>query len=180
MKKGYYIEQIHVFISAEVNAKSSLLSELGKVFSPFSSILFTESSSYRLPLFKDDGSIWDTNLLYPARPLTIIGLSQTPSLADHSTGFSQGGSGREGGTLEKGKERDVRDEDKADENDKNPSNKPEDPPGYLGGIPAGTANILFEIASEIHLIQDDQNAFKFQTLNLHGSLAIEVLFIIAT
>ena len=35
-----YLEQIHVFIIAEVDATSPLLSELGRLFSPFSSILF--------------------------------------------------------------------------------------------------------------------------------------------
>ena len=50
-----YLEQIHVFIIAEIDATSPLLSELGRLFSPFSSILFAGFSSYRLPVFKDDG-----------------------------------------------------------------------------------------------------------------------------
>jgi len=43
-----YLEQIHVFITAEVNVDSLLLRELGGIFSPFSSILFTGSSWYRV------------------------------------------------------------------------------------------------------------------------------------
>ena len=54
-----FLEQIHVFVLGEVDPTSPLLSELGRLFSPFSSTLFTESSSYRLPVFKDDGSIWE-------------------------------------------------------------------------------------------------------------------------
>ena len=106
-----YLEQIHVFVITEVDATSPLLSELGRLFSPFSSTLFTESSSYRLPVFKDDGSIWEFDeLVYftaskfadggssAKNPLTIISLSQTPNLADSTsctTGSSQstGGSG---------------------------------------------------------------------------------------
>ena len=127
-----YLEQIHVFILAEVDATSPLLSDLGKLFSPFSSILFTESSSYHLPVFKDDGSVWEFDeLVYftaskfadggssAKTPLTIISLSQTPSLADGMASFSQStssGSG-EGEKIkqrsEKGKERDMGDKDEA-------------------------------------------------------------------
>jgi hypothetical protein len=39
------LEQIHVFVSKEVDATSPLLSELGRLISPFSSSLFTKSSS---------------------------------------------------------------------------------------------------------------------------------------
>jgi hypothetical protein len=102
-----YVKQIHVFIITEVDGTSSspLLSELGRLFSPFSSILFTESSSYRLHIFKDDGSLWEFDeLVYftaskfadcgasAKTPLTIISLSQTPSLADGMTGVSQSSS----------------------------------------------------------------------------------------
>ena len=89
------LENIHEFVSAEVDATSTLLSELGRLFSPFSSSLFTESSSYRLPVFKDDGSVWEFDeLVYFATskfadggssaktPLTIISFSQTPCKAD--------------------------------------------------------------------------------------------------
>ena len=158
------------------------------MFSPFSSILFTESSSYHLPVFKDDGSVWEFDeLVYftaskladggssAKTPLTIISLSQTPNLADGMTGFSQSGSGSGEGEkdkewrLEKGKERDTGDKDKADkecEDDKDPSDDPEGLPGDQDGI------ISFEIASEIHPIHE-QNTF--QTLTMHGSLTIKVL-----
>ena len=187
-----YLEQIHVFVITEVDATSPLLSELGRLFSPFSSILFTESSSYCLPVFKDDGSVWEFDeLVYftaskvadggssAKTPLTIISLSsQTPSLADGMAGFSQSSSGSgEGGKnkkrrLEKGKERDTGDNnDKGCKDNKDPSDNPND---LLGDQGAGPAKIFFEIASEIHhLIEDKWNTF--QTLTMHGSLTIEVL-----
>ena len=58
-----HLEQVHIFVSTEVDATSPLLSELGKICSPFSSILFTESSSYLLPAYKDDGTVLEFNEL---------------------------------------------------------------------------------------------------------------------
>ena len=187
-----YLEQIHVFITTEVDTTSPLFSELGRLFSPFSSILFTESSSYRLPVFKDDGSIWEFDeLVYftaskfsdgglsAKTPLTVISLSQTPNLTDStSSGFSQSSSGSREGEKnkkqrsEKGKERDTGDKDEAGKDDKDPSDDPDDPPGDQDRITSGPIEIFFEIASEIHPTQGKQNTF--QTLTMHGSLAIEV------
>ena len=180
----------------KITCHLSSVVRIGRLFSPFSSILFTETSSYRLPVFKDNGSVWEFDeLIYftaskfadggsSARtPLTVISISQTPSLADGVTGFSQSNSGSgdsgEGEKnkkwrLEKGKERDKGDKDEADKG----SDDSKDPPGDdQGGIIAGPAKISFEIASEIYPIQDseldEQNAF--QTLTMHGGLTIEVL-----
>jgi hypothetical protein len=58
-----HLEQIHIFVSTEVDASSPLLSELGKICSPFSSMLFTESCSYLLPAYKDDGTLLEFNEL---------------------------------------------------------------------------------------------------------------------
>ena len=204
-----FLEQIHVFILTEVDPTSPLLPELGKLFSPFSSTLFTESTSYRLPVFKDDGSVWEFDELvyYTASkfadggssaktPLTIISLSQTPSLTDGMTGPSEsesqstGSSSSHGGEgemnkkwgLEKGrgKENDMGDKDDAgkDNNLKDHSNDPDDPLGGQDGTIAvpGPAKISFEVASEIYPIQDE--GIAFQTLTIHGSLTIKVLFFI--
>ena len=187
-----YLEQIHVFIVREVDATSPMLPELGRLFSPFSSTLFTESSSHRLPVFKDDGSVWEFDeLVYftaskfsdggssATNPLTVISLTQTPSHTDSTTGFSQSSSGSGGGEknkkqrLEKGKERDAGDKDGADKDEKDhPSDDPDDPPEDQDGIIVGPAEISFQITSEIHSIQDNQK--PFQTLTIHGSLTIEV------
>ena len=198
-----YLQQIHVFVSAEVDATSPLFSELGKIFSPFSSILFTESSLYYLPVFKDDGNVWEFDeLIYftaskfaddgssAVMPPTVISFSQNPHLADGPTAFSQDGSGNGEGKKQrpnKGKERDRGDEDKADEqgkSNKDPGGDGEKPPG--DGTISGSPKISFCIVSKINPIQDRQKAFQipvqdrpladFQTLTLKGALTIQVPF----
>lgn len=55
-----FLEQVHIFTTlSTMLATSPLLTELGEILSPFSSILFTESSSLPLPVYKIDGTIWD-------------------------------------------------------------------------------------------------------------------------
>jgi hypothetical protein len=176
-----------------VDATSPLLSELGKLFSPFSSTLFTEFSSYHLPVFKDDGSVWEFDeLVYftaskfadggssAKNPMTIISISQSQSLADtqamtvRSSGSGEGEENKKQ-RSEKGKERDTGDKDetgKGDKDNKDSSDDPkEDQSGIIAGLPV--AKISFEIVSEIHpAIHDDQNIF--QTIAMHGSLTIEV------
>ena len=193
-----YLEQIHVFVSAEVDANSPLLAELGRLFSPFSSILFTSSSWYRMPVFKTgtEGDVWDFDELtyFTASkfadggssakiPLTVIGLSQTPG-ADGSTGFSQDGSSNGDGEKNKerrprkGKERDREDNnkaDKGDKNDKDPDDDPEDPFADRGGTIAGPAKIFFEIVSKVYPNRDSLNAFQVQILTMDGSLTIKVV-----
>ena len=193
-----YLEQIHVFVIAEVDATSPLLSELGRLFSPFSSTLFTETSSYRLPVFKDDGSgIWEFDELVhftaskfvnggssAKTPLTIISLSQTPSsnLPD-MTGSSQSSSESDSQDREKkqkkGKERDMgdKDHDESDKDNEDPFDNPEDPPP--GDEDARPREISLKITSEI--IQDIQNTSEiqdkqniFQTITMDGGLTIEV------
>jgi hypothetical protein len=198
-----YLQQIHIFVSVEVDATSSpsLLSELGRIFSPFSSILFTESSSYHLPVFKDDGNIWEFDeLIYftaskfadggssTMMPPTVICLSQNPQ-ADGPTGFSQGGSSNGGGEKQgsdKGKERGRRDDkDEANRQGKDKKDSDaggENPPG--DGTIAGLPEISFHIVSKINpiqgqeafqtLVQDGQPA-DFQTLTMKGALTIQVL-----
>jgi len=191
-----YIEQIHVFISAEIDANSPLLAELGRLFSPFSSILFTGSSWYRMPVFKAsaDGDIWNFDeLTYVTAskfadggsstetPLTVISLSQTPWLADGPTGFSRGGASNGDGEKnerrpKKGKERDRGDSDggdKGDKNDKDPDDDPEEPFENSSRAIAGQANFFFEIISKVYPIHDSRG--DFQTLKMEGSLTIKVV-----
>jgi hypothetical protein len=185
-----YLEQIHVFIPAKVDATSPLLLELGRIFSPFSSILFTESSSYHLPVFKDDGNVWEFDeLVYftaskfadggssAKTPLTVISISQTPSLTNSQTScFSQGGSGNgEGGENEKrrskkGKERDRGEEEEADKGDEG-DNSSDDSLGDQLGTITGPVEISFEIISQIYLNEQS----TFQMLTMHGSFTIKVL-----
>lgn len=118
-----YLEQIHIFTLSTILATSPLLAELGKILSPFSSILFTESSRFSLPVYKDDGTIWEfdelvfktaskcldhglTAAMHPA----VISLSETAiNKADESQQESGDGNGENvnkknsGGSEEKGK-----------------------------------------------------------------------------
>ncbi|KDR72300.1 hypothetical protein GALMADRAFT_143149 [Galerina marginata CBS 339.88] len=187
-----YLEQIHVFVSAEVDATSPLLPELGKLFSPFSSILFTDSSSYHLPVFKADGSVWEFDELvyYTASkfgdggssaktPLTVISLSPNPDPADGPTGFSQGSDhdSREGDKdaerrSGKGKEKDRGNEDEAgkgEKDDKHPLDNPYQP--YEGRTITGPAEISYEIVARIYPVGDEEKTF--QSLTIHGNLIIK-------
>ena len=148
------------------------------MFSPFSSILFTESSSYRLPVFKDDGSVWEFDELvyYTASkfaddgssaktPLTIISIYQNTSPTDGTTSITPSGSGSGDGEnnkkqrSDKGKERDTGDKDEAnnDERDHDPSGDPDD--SRLEGDQDGPA-ISFNITSKIHLKEKERNTLE--------------------
>jgi len=93
-----HLEQVHIFVSTEVNARSPLLSELGKICSPFSSKLFTESSSYLLPAYKDDGTILEFNELVRLTALKFAddgSSGKSPmTVMNSSPPGGQGGSGR--------------------------------------------------------------------------------------
>ncbi|KAF9558796.1 hypothetical protein CPC08DRAFT_709389 [Agrocybe pediades] len=54
-----YMQQIHIFTSVDVSNTSKLIPELGKLFLPFSSMIFTPSMCMRLPVFKGDGTEWE-------------------------------------------------------------------------------------------------------------------------
>ena len=165
-----YLEQIHVFVTTGVDATSPLLSELGRSFSPFSSILFTESSSYRLPVFKDDGSEWDFDELvyYTAskfadggssakNPLTIISIYQNTSPTDGTTSITPSASGSGSGEKESNKmQGGEEDKEKGNTGDKGEANNGEgDPSGdpgdsRLGGDQDGQVN-SFDITSKLRL-----------------------------
>ena len=191
-----YLEQIHVFVIVEVDATSSLLTDLGRLFSPFSSILFTASSSYRLPVFKYDGSIWEFDELVfltaskfadsgsnAKTPLSIISLSQpeTLSQADGPTDFSQSegssgsGDGEKNKKSEKGKGRDMGDEEEADRNDNDSSDKPNDPPGDQNKKNA-KRTITITVNSKMYRtqVERDTDLDPLQTLTMNGILTIEV------
>jgi hypothetical protein len=173
-----YLEQIHVFVNKEVEVTSLLLSEFGKLFSPFSSILFTESSSYHLPVFKYDGSMWEFDeLVYHTAskfvdggssaktPLTIISLCcATSSPADSTITSSQpygsasgeGENSRQTSENLKGKKKETRDkDDEANKGNKEPSGDP-DNPNQDGNV--NVPSIFFDISSKIHLNEEKQNS----------------------
>ena len=181
----------------EVDPSSSLLTELGRLFSPFSSTLFTESSSYRLPVFKDDGSEWEFDeLVYltvskfadegssAKTPPTIISLNnQNSSSSDGSSQFNGGGSGSGDSEREKDKNKSGKRKetgDKPDKNNNGSSDKPtdNDPPGDGDGIPAASGQdspraITIAVESEIYHNQEQEKG-PSQTLTILGSLNIQV------
>ena len=191
-----YLEQIHVFVIAEVDPSSSLLTELGRLFSPFSSILFTESSSYRLPVFKDDGTEWEfdelvyltvskfaDNRFSAKTPPNIISLNnQNSSSADGSSHERSGSGSGEGeeNKKSKGKQKEMGDE--ADKNNNGSYDKPtgNGPPGNGDGIPAASGQdsdspreITIAVDSEIYHNQE-QDKGPSQTFTMLGSLTIQV------
>ncbi|KJA22055.1 hypothetical protein HYPSUDRAFT_67358 [Hypholoma sublateritium FD-334 SS-4] len=112
-----YLEQIHVFVSTDLvdEVIANLALELGKIFPPFSSVLFTETSLYRLPVFTDAGNIreFDELVLSTASdiyhtlstaksPLTVVSLSQASSSSAPS--LSQDGTSGSREELNKGSE----------------------------------------------------------------------------
>ena len=131
-----YLEQIHIFTLSTILATSPLLTELGKILSPFSSILFTESSQFSLPVYKDDGTIWEFEELVfetaskyfdhgstAAMCPTVISLSQT---TNNEADESQQDSG--GGDEENVEEKDSRgSEEKGNGQNRNNENRGENP-----------------------------------------------------
>ena len=179
-----HLEQVHIFVSTEVNASSPLLSELGKICSPFSSRLFTESSSYLLPIYKDDGTVLEFNELvrltalkfadgrYSGKlPITMMN-SSPPGGQDHQVVSSgQGIGGHSNSGQGSGGHSD----------------------GVFGGGGGGSGGgggasdmgnryqpkrISFEINSYLHPSRDDQN-FS-QILTTDGCLTLQVLLLITT
>ncbi|KDR78043.1 hypothetical protein GALMADRAFT_224437 [Galerina marginata CBS 339.88] len=189
-----YLEQIHIFTSADLVTNSPLLAELGKILSPFSSLLFTESSHpHRLPIFKPDGTTWDfdefvfetaskfadygsTAAMYP----TVIGLFQTFGVADSgSTGIQEtsrlpDNAQKTGDDVEKKEsDKDGEEEQKSNKKDKGREENP-DEPGGPDDEPEGESepkSVRFEVSSNLHL---NDHSKPFQWLTVAGDLTIQV------
>ncbi|KAF9554633.1 hypothetical protein CPC08DRAFT_712743 [Agrocybe pediades] len=54
-----FLQQVHLFTTVDISPTSDLISQLGKLFFPFSSMIFTPSTQMRLPVFKGNGRPWD-------------------------------------------------------------------------------------------------------------------------
>lgn len=192
-----YLEQIHIFVVVDVTvgvAASPLLSALGRICSPFSSILFTNSGSHRLPSYKEDGRICAfEELVYlggtkmadaganAKMPLSAVKCSMSPHLVDRVTGFNTRGTSSNTGA---GKGRD-QSSDKGegsgeggnDNNDDGPGNHeslPEAPREQPGGKTVKKAEISFEISSHIYL---SNTLPRLQSITVQGEFTIEVSFI---
>lgn len=196
-----YLEQVHIFTSADVVANSTLLADLGRILSPFPSILFTESSHPRLlPVFKPDGSAceFDEFLLETASkladhrstvavyPTSITSLSQTSGGA--TSGGTSGGSQEISGadnerkagdnTGNEGDNNPRKGEQQGDKKGKGREENPDDP-GEPDGDPEPEApssssvlgSVRFEVPSKLCL---EYNRSHFQLLTVVGDLTIEV------
>ncbi len=116
-----FLEQIHIFLSSEPADINSLLSQLASLFSPFTAIVFTRTTQYRIPddfdelaqtyayAFIDDLHGRKSDFGY----LTAIHLSQSPAASKTSNlgGGSNGQSSGENDLTKKGKEREAHDRD---------------------------------------------------------------------
>ncbi|KAG5653560.1 hypothetical protein H0H81_012249 [Sphagnurus paluster] len=188
-----YLEQVHLFTTAEVDRTSSMLVELGKLFSPFSSILVTESASYLLPVFKEDGSTWDFDeLVYHTAstfatgrsttqmPLSVISLSRTTSPAEEPNNISASGSGNGGrGRKKKQKQgkmggRKGHDEDSASDKGMEGDALTSDPAKLPAGeISARLAEISLQLKT--NLLPSIGLCESFQTLNTTSVLTIKTM-----
>jgi hypothetical protein len=190
-----YLEQVHIFTSVDVVANSTLLADLGRILSPFPSILFTEfSRPHLLPVFKPDRTAWEfdefllettskladhgsTVAIYP----TITNLSQTSGGA--TSGGTSGGSQESSGPDNEQKSGD----NTGNEGDNNPGEEGEqqgdkkgkgreenpDDPGEPDDQPEGrsSGSVRFEVPSKLCL---SYNSSHFQLLTVVGDLTIQV------
>lgn len=189
-----HLEQIHIFTSAGVDT-NSLLSDLGKIVSPFSAILFTESSSHPIPIFKDDGSAWcfdelvfDQALKFvDARSSTTM-LSNTSSLAQStskgnapnavSNGSTPEGNGEEDGNEEQGNDgrrggKDPGDNGINGDGGDFPGGGPDEPFGK-NEQKARVPHVSFDILANIYSGGERLDPKIFQVLKMEGEFIIRV------
>ena len=197
-----YLEQIHVFTSDTSANDGILLNELGKIFSPFSAILFTPSTSIPIPTFKKDGNIRNFNELVLSSASkfldagssatflpTIISLAQNKphddSLGALSNGGNGGGSGDSGqggnsdGDRKEGDDSHREDCMEGGSSDDDPSG--DDPEGPdKSGQSIHHSEVSFDVVSMIchHDSHTDAqlgaNEQVFQDLHLVGALKVTV------
>jgi len=191
-----YLEQIHIFTSVVIVLDPPFLAQLGKIMSPFSSILFSESSHpHRLPVFKPDGIMWDfdefvfetaskladrgsTAASYP----TVISLSQSSGGATSGGRGSQENSGpdKERNTSD---DTDKKEDDSDGEGEERKGNKkgkdreenPQDPeepePDDEPEEQSEPKLVRFDVSSDLHL---NDHSGRFQLLTVAGDLTIQV------
>ena len=183
-------EDIHVFIFSERFRRppKKLLDKLGKIFCPFDSILFMNSTAYRIPDFRNGEIMWslDDFFCLPASMFveTVTNFSMEPAAAscvntepNESGGIQCQKSGKphgaEGATYTGAKcKKEVENEGQGHGTDKGPclrSNLP-----LEGASDAGqSVPINFHVISNIHS-QDCESSF--QTITTEGSFSFEVSF----
>ena len=185
-----YLEEIHVFCCVEIPNPLLLLNKLGRALTPYPGIIFTPSSGYKTPVFKDDGTIWDYNdfALDHAQTYSDIDAKYSElnisSLAENSpsnvtvttsnSGDSQGGSGHHGSS--EGDKDD--DSGNFERNNNSDGKRPEGNPGDPGGVGDGdssTPDISFEVQTKLFKNTNRGSSSRpFQELQINGTLVVQV------
>ena len=192
-----YLEEIHVFCCVEIPYSSLLLNKLGKVLTPYPGIIFTPSSGYKTPVFKDDGTVWDYNdfvldhaqtysdidAKHSELDFTSFGADQSSSsvpVTAAKSGDSGGGSGNHDDS-EGDKDKDTGNPERNNKSDgKRPEGDPSDPddpddPDDVGNGNSSTPYISFDIKTRLFKGRTDGSSSKpFQVLQINGTLVVQV------
>jgi hypothetical protein len=191
-----YVQEIHAFTMIQVPA-SSLITELGKLFSPYPGVLFTSSSSHQTPVFKDDGSVWDFDELLLSRNEKYHAIDPrgtmnsdiivahacgvlndaegTSSSASSTGGGMSGGDNRQArGDSRRGNERHGEDQNPQDHSNNQEDDCPDDgdpgDPNFKRKATAVLPDVSFDVLANIHCNGSDGSSIPFQELQINGTL----------
>jgi len=196
-----YLQQIHVISSVDLGAKSPLLTQLGKLFSPYCAKMFTPSTQTRLPVFKADGTVWEfdeftfatasklidhgsSGTAHPALLCSSVGQIQESNIADdnnqqqESSNWNGLSSSKryEGTGNDKGKGRARDDSNDQKRSDKDEDMNDDDDLNPEKGIPSksddGPHMISFEVVSELYTTHGTPKIFQY--FKSEGCIAIQV------
>jgi len=165
-----FFEQIQVFIRSEVH---DMLLDLASIFAPFPAILFTEISSYDIPVSEAAGST-DTHTHPMAICLTCASQSDPPK------GF---GSKMESNRQNSGNNNEGSTDKWEESNEDKPSNRNEnglgqgresEPSGEEGNRANWKADLSWDVISEICSSQPGEPRAVSQSLGTKGRILIEV------
>jgi len=190
-----------VLCRVEIPNSSLLLTELGKVLTPYPGVIFTPSSGYKTPVFKDDGTIWDHDDLslhcaerhsdLHANGILQSQLNAFTSLAEiqpiilatalgHSEGGGNvihGGSGEDKGHSHSNDHNNHHERNRNPEDsspgDGNPGDSDPDPDPKSEDL--SIPGISFEV--QANLFKDTRNSSgsrHFQELGINGTLVVQV------
>ena len=196
IRSGFgYLEEIHVFCCVEIPHSPNFLSKLGKILTPYPGIIFTPSSGYKTPVFKDDGTIWDyedlslhrakTHSTIRAKEILHSDLNAFTSLAESqpsisvtASGRSEGGgnANRSGTGGDKGRGRSDDHNDDCERNNKPDDSKPaSDDPDHAGKRGPSAPSISFDVQAKLFKGTGNSSSSKpFQVLEINGTLVIQV------
>ncbi|KAF9554628.1 hypothetical protein CPC08DRAFT_166264 [Agrocybe pediades] len=194
-----YMQQIHLFTTVEVSRVRPLFSELGQLFRPFPSMVFTPSAQLRLPVTKEDGTEWPfdefvAHYFYdPGGPTVMLGTNGTGMNIEQLSSkiLKDGGApgwsypkrprkGKDDGNRDRKREKARGDgEDQYDDplgggnggDDEGEGSDPEgDPREPVNDSDGSPPRITFHVESKIHC----NSVQPVQTINCSGSLSVQM------